>query len=79
MIAGALLPNRVSRVISISSAARSHPFSIAMRYAQRQGFLFLNSLNSCNLLLALMMDPNWNKGYYYDSVLPHIGMKVFSK
>jgi len=24
-----------------------------------------------------MSDPNWNKGYYYDGVFPHVGMKVF--
>jgi homoserine acetyltransferase len=23
-----------------------------------------------------MADPNWNKGFYYKGVPPHIGMKV---
>ncbi|KAK6370546.1 Serine O-succinyltransferase [Lithohypha guttulata] len=34
---------------------------IAMRHTQRQ---------------ALMMDPRWNRGFYYDSVPPHMGMKL---
>lgn len=56
-----LFPSRVGKVISISGCARSHPYSIAMRHTQRQ---------------VLMMDPNWNRGFYYDAVPPHVGMKM---
>ena len=54
-------PDRVGRIVTISAAARSIPYSIAMRYTQRR---------------VLMSDPNWKNGYYYDSVFPHVGMKV---
>lgn len=54
-------PQNVERVVSISGCARSHPYSIAMRHTQRQ---------------VLMADPNWKRGFYYDSVPPHIGMKL---
>jgi homoserine O-acetyltransferase len=37
LAAAALFPERVGRVVSISAAARSHPYSIALRFAQRQG------------------------------------------
>ena len=53
-------PARVSRIVSISGCARSHPYSIAMRHTQRQ---------------VLMADPAWNRGFYYDDVPPHTGMK----
>ncbi|KAI0154123.1 homoserine O-acetyltransferase [Xylariaceae sp. FL1272] len=61
LAAGALFPSRVGRVVSISGCARSHPYSIAMRHTQRQ---------------VLMMDPNWNRGFYYGKVPPHAGMKL---
>jgi homoserine O-acetyltransferase len=61
LAAAAMYPNRVGKVVSISAAARSHPYSIALRFAQRQ---------------VLMADPNWNKGFYYSGVLPHSGMKL---
>eukprot|EP00026_Physarum_polycephalum_P004653 Phypoly_transcript_04675.p1 GENE.Phypoly_transcript_04675~~Phypoly_transcript_04675.p1 ORF type:complete len:451 (-),score=59.07 Phypoly_transcript_04675:82-1434(-) len=62
LLAAALFPDRVGRVVSISAAARSHPMSIAMRYAQRQ---------------VLMSDPNWQKGFYYNTgKYPHTGMKL---
>jgi homoserine O-acetyltransferase len=64
LAAAALFPERVGRLVTISAAARSHPYSIALRFVQRQ---------------ILMSDPNWNKGYYYNKVLPHTGMKVFRK
>lgn len=54
-------PDHVSRVVSISGCARSHPSSIAMRFAQRQ---------------VLMSDPNWKRGFYYGEVPPHVGMKL---
>jgi homoserine O-acetyltransferase len=61
LAAGVLFPDRVGRIASTSGCARSHPYSIAMRHTQRQ---------------VLMMDPKWNRGFYYDSVPPHAGMKL---
>ena len=61
LAAGVMFPDRVGRVVSISGCARSHPYSIAMRHTQRQ---------------ALMMDPRWNRGFYYESIPPHMGMKL---
>lgn len=61
LAAGVLFPERVGRIASISGCARSHPYSIAMRHTQRQ---------------VLMMDPNWNRGFYYGRVPPHAGMKL---
>ncbi|GFN92855.1 homoserine o-acetyltransferase [Plakobranchus ocellatus] len=57
----ASFPDRVGRLISISSCAQSHPSSIAMRYLQRK---------------CIMVDPNWHKGHYYDKTYPKIGMKL---
>ncbi|KAF8305632.1 homoserine acetyltransferase [Clavulina sp. PMI_390] len=56
-----LHPDRVGKIASISGTARSSPSSIAMRYAQRS---------------VLMADPNWNRGFYYDGLPPHTGMKL---
>ncbi|PGH09973.1 homoserine O-acetyltransferase [Blastomyces parvus] len=61
LAAGVLFPGRVRRIVSISGCARSHPYSIAMRHTQRQ---------------VLMMDPQWARGFYYDSIPPHSGMKL---
>lgn len=61
LAAGVMFPQRVGRIVSISGCARSHPYSIAMRHTQRQ---------------VLMMDPKWNRGFYYDSIPPHSGMKL---
>ncbi|KAI9762017.1 MAG: hypothetical protein M4579_000653 [Chaenotheca gracillima] len=61
LAAGVLFPDKVGRIVSISGCARSHPYSIAMRHTQRQ---------------VLMMDPNWARGFYYDGIPPHIGMKL---
>ncbi|KAH3682266.1 hypothetical protein WICPIJ_006776 [Wickerhamomyces pijperi] len=58
---GQEFPDQVNKIVSISGCARSHPYSIAMRHTQRQ---------------VLMSDPNWNRGHYYDSVPPHVGMKL---
>ncbi|KAJ3189346.1 hypothetical protein HDU85_002975 [Gaertneriomyces sp. JEL0708] len=57
----AMFPDRISRVVSISGAARSHPYSIALRYVQRQ---------------VLMADSFWKGGDYYDGVPPHVGLKL---
>ncbi|KAJ2683825.1 Serine O-succinyltransferase [Coemansia spiralis] len=61
LCAAALHSERVGRLVTISACARSHPYSIALRFAQRQ---------------ALMSDPNFNRGHYYDGVQPHVGMKL---
>ncbi|KAG0147364.1 hypothetical protein CROQUDRAFT_656291 [Cronartium quercuum f. sp. fusiforme G11] len=54
-------PDRVEKVVSISGCGRSAPSSIALRYAQRS---------------VLMADPNWNRGFYYHHLPPHVGMKL---
>jgi homoserine O-acetyltransferase len=59
--AAVLHPERVSRVVSISAAARTHPLSIALRHVQRR---------------VLMSDPKWNGGNYYGGDLPTTGMKL---
>ncbi|XP_046328344.2 acetyltransferase efuC-like [Haliotis rufescens] len=56
-----LYPERVGRLISISSCAQSHPSAIALRYLQRK---------------CIMSDHHWNKGHYYDAEFPMIGMKL---
>ena len=61
LASGVLFPNRVGKIVSVSGCARSHPYSIAMRHTQRQ---------------VLMMDPNWNRGFYYNGIPPHTGMKL---
>ncbi|KAJ2048038.1 homoserine O-acetyltransferase [Coemansia sp. S16] len=61
LCAAALHSERVGRLVTISACARSHPYSIALRFAQRQ---------------ALMADANFNRGHYYDGVQPHVGMKL---
>lgn len=61
LAAGVLFPERINKIVSISGCARSHPYSIAMRHTQRQ---------------VLMMDPKWARGFYYDSIPPHSGMKL---
>ena len=51
-----------SRVISISSCLKSYPNSIALRYLQRK---------------AIMLDPNWQRGYYYGTGrYPRTGVKL---
>ncbi|WVO13886.1 homoserine O-acetyltransferase [Cryptococcus depauperatus] len=56
-----LAPERVGRIASISACGRSGLNGIGMRYAQRS---------------VLMADPNWNRGFYYDGIPPHNGMKL---
>lgn len=47
LAAGALFPERVDRVVSISGCARSHPYSIAMRHTQRQGVFWVPLFAFC--------------------------------
>lgn len=66
-------PSEVNKVVSVSGCTRSHPYSIAMRFSQRQ---------------IVMNDANWNRGFYYNDgpveegntverkVPPHAGMKL---
>lgn len=61
LMLGAIAPQRVGRIISISAAACSHPQSIAMRFVQRQ---------------AVMADPDWREGHYYGESFPHRGLRV---
>jgi len=78
LAAGWLFPDRVGKVVSISATARSSPSSIAMRYSQRSGMSISHLVTTfVNLhCLVLMADPNWNKGFYYDGLPPHTGMKL---
>ena len=48
-------------MVSISGCAAAGPTAIAFRYIQR---------------LALMSDPKWKDGHYYDSGLPAHGMQL---
>jgi len=50
LLSSVMYPDRVGRMISISSCAQSHPSSIAIRYLQRK---------------CIMTDPQWNKGSAY--------------
>ena len=61
LMLGAVAPERVGRIVSISAAACSHPQSIAMRFVQRQ---------------AVMADPDWRDGYYYGESFPHRGLRL---
>ena len=76
--AGHLEPERVGKVVSISGTARSSPASIAMRHAQRSGAScrHLCSSSTDSLCTVLMADPNWKRGFYYDDMPPHTGMKL---
>lgn len=58
---GAEFRDEVEKIISISGCAKSHPYSVAMRFCQRQ---------------VLMNDPLWKKGNYYNSIPPDTGMKL---
>jgi homoserine O-acetyltransferase len=84
-----LAPERVGRVASISATGRSGLGGVGMRYAQRsgkRGSMILHVLKFSPQLLpprlspltlsVLMADPNWNRGFYYDGVPPHNGMKL---
>jgi homoserine O-acetyltransferase len=59
--AAATYPERVGKVVSISGCAKSFPGTIAFRHSQRQ---------------AIVSDPNWNGGDYYDGKLPEAGLRL---
>mmetsp|Transcript_89387 Transcript_89387/g.208107 ORF Transcript_89387/g.208107 Transcript_89387/m.208107 type:complete len:519 (-) Transcript_89387:326-1882(-) len=54
-------PDRVGKFVSISACAKSFPGSMAFRHAQRQ---------------AIMSDPHFNGGDYYDGPLPASGLRL---
>mmetsp|Transcript_67152 Transcript_67152/g.176071 ORF Transcript_67152/g.176071 Transcript_67152/m.176071 type:complete len:536 (-) Transcript_67152:92-1699(-) len=56
-----LYPERVGKFVSISACAKSFPGSMAFRHAQRK---------------AIMADPNWKNGDYYDGPLPEAGLML---
>eukprot|EP00437_Effrenium_voratum_P071560 CAMPEP_0181489134 /NCGR_PEP_ID=MMETSP1110-20121109/48792_1 /TAXON_ID=174948 /ORGANISM="Symbiodinium sp., Strain CCMP421" /LENGTH=521 /DNA_ID=CAMNT_0023615891 /DNA_START=28 /DNA_END=1593 /DNA_ORIENTATION=- len=57
----AMFPDRVGKFVSISACAKSFPGSMAFRHAQRQ---------------AIMSDPHWKGGDYYDGPLPANGLRL---
>lgn len=57
----ALFPERVAKFVTMSACAKSFPGSMAFRHTQRQ---------------AVMSDPNWNNGNYYDGPLPAAGLRL---
>lgn len=61
ILAAALSPERVGRVVSISGCVQTYTSSIALRFLQRR---------------AIMTDPNWQKGHYYGTSYPKMGMKL---
>ena len=60
----ALFPGEVRSVISISAAARSAPFSIALRSLQRE---------------MIRRDPSWQEGNYTADAMPVQGMRLARK
>ena len=58
---GALFSDRVKRVIAISASGMTHPFAIALRRVQRQ---------------AVMLDPAWRGGRYYEHGQPARGLSL---
>jgi homoserine O-acetyltransferase/O-succinyltransferase len=59
-----LFPGQVRQLLSISSSARSLPFSIALRSLQRE---------------LIRKDPCWLEGQYQDDALPDTGMRLARK
>ena len=57
----ALFPGAVERVVAISAAGRSYPWSIAIRFVQRQ---------------AVLADPEWKGGDYYGERGPLNGLHI---
>lgn len=59
-----LYPGQARQLLSISSAARSLPFSIALRSLQRE---------------LIRKDPSWLEGQYQDDAIPETGMRLARK
>lgn len=59
-----MFPGKARRLLSCSSAARSLPFSIALRSLQRE---------------MIRRDPHWKNGQYPDDALPEGGMLMARK
>ncbi|HUP19629.1 MAG TPA: homoserine O-acetyltransferase [Gemmatimonadota bacterium] len=57
----ALFPDTVERAIAISASGMTHPFAIALRHVQRR---------------AVMLDPAWREGAYYDHGQPAAGLAL---
>jgi len=58
---GALFPDSVDRLIAISASGMTHPFAIALRHVQRR---------------AVMLDPAWRGGRYYETGQPAAGLSL---
>lgn len=58
---GALFPDEVAHIVAISVAGRSYPWSIAVRFVQRQ---------------SVLADPDWKGGNYYGDRGPLHGLHV---
>lgn len=56
-----MFPDTVDRLISISASGMTHPFAIALRRVQRR---------------AVMLDPDWRHGDYYDHGGPVEGLSL---
>ena len=56
-----LFPERLDRLIAISASGMTHPFAIALRRVQRR---------------AVMLDPAWRSGGYYDHGQPAEGLSL---
>jgi homoserine O-acetyltransferase len=57
----ALFPEAAGRLIAISASGMTHPFAIALRHVQRR---------------AVMLDPAWRGGRYYDEGQPADGLSL---
>jgi len=61
MALAAAHPDRCRRMVAISAPGRSYPLSISLRFVQRQ---------------ALMSDPEFREGNYYEGCGPRSGMRI---
>jgi len=61
LCAAAEYPERVTKMVTMSACAKSYPGSMAFRACQRK---------------AVMGDPAWNGGHYYDGELPSNGLTL---
>jgi homoserine O-acetyltransferase len=56
-----MFPDSVERLVAISASGMTHPFAIALRRVQRR---------------AVMLDPAWRGGDYYDQGQPAAGLSL---